>query len=803
MNNRIWHTLVWLVPIIALAIIFRDAVFLNHLYYDGDTVLNFFPYFDFFASGGGVRVTQQILSGFPAHVSVTGIWFYPVNLLFLSAFDAFNAYVYLILANLLLTYFFSYRYFRIIGLRAYTAVFSSLVFLFSGQLMIWSTTNANTNYFFLLPLTLFVIELIQRTATGARIIRRLLLVVLLGVVLGVGWLSGHIQFIVYIHSFAALYYLFIWFRDHRQSARRVILGIWSVVTLAAAYIISAAIGSRQIAAILGFSGLSARADGVSVSEFFAGSYLPQDLIHYVLPFWTNPLIKTGIPNLYIGLLPLLLLILAFVLYRKITHSYFRFFFWIFVAALFSGITYSPLGLAFHVIPLLNAFRAIPRIMFLGNFAAAATVGFTIEYIITHRSIAEPLVDRALHVCKRLFLFVFIPVVAIVSIGKLFFTKVLQQYAHAQFLDRFYSYTSGLPVDHYLRLIDQYIESSLDQLFIGNQQVIIVVVFGILSFLLLKRIWKMQPVHALALCVLVLGFNISAVYAYRFDSVSRSELLEPSATATHILSASHAQEPSRVFSLFPGMTEFNELTIACGTTNVHEVMALQKALLTPNMNMLYDIDSVDGYDNFMPERMAQFLAYIGSERATAGQLLSQEPISLEERIGLFADRKNVLRSMNVRYVLSGYEIHDEDFVEVLHTQVGNCNTGVYVYELTDYWPRYFVASSVEAVSPYDFDTVISRLHLAHERGKVFVEQMTDGRSQITDGIVPVDAMIDGDTMYFNVSINEDSLLFIGNAWLPGWQATVDGEPAEIIKTNYVYMGVWLEPGTHEVTFTYLQ
>lgn len=155
MNNRIWHTLVWLVPIIALAIIFRDAVFLNHLYYDGDTVLNFFPYFDFFASGGGVRVTQQILSGFPAHVSVTGIWFYPVNLLFLSAFDAFNAYVYLILANLLLTYFFSYRYFRIIGLRAYTAVFSSLVFLFSGQLMIWSTTNANTNYFFLLPLTLF------------------------------------------------------------------------------------------------------------------------------------------------------------------------------------------------------------------------------------------------------------------------------------------------------------------------------------------------------------------------------------------------------------------------------------------------------------------------------------------------------------------------------------------------------------------------------------------------------------------------------------------------------------------------
>lgn len=38
--------------------------------------------------------------------------------------------------------------------------------------------------------------------------------------------------------------------------------------------------------------------------------------------------------------------------------------------------------------------------------------------------------------------------------------------------------------------------------------------------------------------------------------------------------------------------------------------------------------------------------------------------------------------------------------------------------------------------------------------------------------------------------------------PGWHATIDGEPAEIIQTNYIMRGLVIPAGTHEVKFEYL-
>jgi hypothetical protein len=48
---------------------------------------------------------------------------------------------------------------------------------------------------------------------------------------------------------------------------------------------------------------------------------------------------------------------------------------------------------------------------------------------------------------------------------------------------------------------------------------------------------------------------------------------------------------------------------------------------------------------------------------------------------------------------------------------------------------------------------------------------------------------------------EALLVLSDTAYPGWQATIDGAPTEIYTTNYLFRGVRVPAGTHEVRFVY--
>jgi hypothetical protein len=47
----------------------------------------------------------------------------------------------------------------------------------------------------------------------------------------------------------------------------------------------------------------------------------------------------------------------------------------------------------------------------------------------------------------------------------------------------------------------------------------------------------------------------------------------------------------------------------------------------------------------------------------------------------------------------------------------------------------------------------------------------------------------------------SLLVLSDTHYPGWRATVDGEPAPILRANGLYRAIALEQGSHRVVFDY--
>jgi hypothetical protein len=53
----------------------------------------------------------------------------------------------------------------------------------------------------------------------------------------------------------------------------------------------------------------------------------------------------------------------------------------------------------------------------------------------------------------------------------------------------------------------------------------------------------------------------------------------------------------------------------------------------------------------------------------------------------------------------------------------------------------------------------------------------------------------------VNADRQALLVVSESWYPGWRATLDGQPVEILRTNYLSQGVVVPQGSHTIEMSY--
>ncbi len=153
--------------------------------------------------------------------------------------------------------------------------------------------------------------------------------------------------------------------------------------------------------------------------------------------------------------------------------------------------------------------------------------------------------------------------------------------------------------------------------------------------------------------------------------------------------------------------------------------------------------------------------------------------------------DLVELMGVRYLVS---VHDLDHPRLQQVQNGQ----VKIYRNRHAMPRAFAVGCVQEVA--DSDAALAALQAIDVRTEAVVEGTTGLDCRSGPGSVQVATHTD-ERVVLEASLSEPGLVVLTDTHYPGWEATVDGEPVEILATNVTFRGVVVPAGRHVIEMAY--
>lgn len=169
---------------------------------------------------------------------------------------------------------------------------------------------------------------------------------------------------------------------------------------------------------------------------------------------------------------------------------------------------------------------------------------------------------------------------------------------------------------------------------------------------------------------------------------------------------------------------------------------------------------------------------------------------------YVDWHNFLRhpvfldAANVRYLITGAPMDVQGYREVHRGRRG------VVYENPRALPRAYLVpgvtvapepdGAIEAMKRPDFDPRRTAV-LYRSPDASFPETALEGDAEIVAH--------EPNRVAVRTRANRPALLVLADNHYPGWQATVDGRPADVLRTNHTFRGVVVDGGEHEVVFRF--
>ncbi len=199
----------------------------------------------------------------------------------------------------------------------------------------------------------------------------------------------------------------------------------------------------------------------------------------------------------------------------------------------------------------------------------------------------------------------------------------------------------------------------------------------------------------------------------------------------------------------------------------------RAVMLPNANLFDGVRMANNFDPLVPGRYNRWMeALEGADLLTKRKLLNLMDVSVVERVDFFAPNRarydvGGLAPRRVRWVGTAFPADDdEQALQLILSGTVDPNEAVVV----------------EGLPPGQDG---SQLVAGGGAGAGRLDLAEDGPNRVT----------------VRYAAKQPGWVVLSDVWYPGWQATIDGEPAQIYRGDYLFRAVAAPAGEHVVEFVY--
>ncbi|HSX40162.1 MAG TPA: YfhO family protein, partial [Candidatus Saccharimonadales bacterium] len=216
---------------------------------------------------------------------------------------------------------------------------------------------------------------------------------------------------------------------------------------------------------------------------------------------------------------------------------------------------------------------------------------------------------------------------------------------------------------------------------------------------------------------------------------------------------------------------------------------------------FHLPSVEGYDPLYIKRYGEFIAGID----TTGQSGLTQAVVLLPR-----ESENTSKAINllgIKYFLQKKKDNHKNWTFPIWNYPKDqfklifSDSQYEVFENTYAFPRAFLVGSYKVIQ--NQNGIISAMFAKGTdlRDSIILEKDPHVPAGfLPSGTVKI-ASYTPDKITINVSTNVPQLLFLSDAYYPGWKAYVDGKVTEIYRADYAFRAVKVPAGKHMIIFSY--